>query len=213
MFSFQRSYLSIAAAGLVLLGSYAQAAPLTLVGPLPTTSAVQQTNNNPCIFGDPSCSAGGLGAYTVLAPNPTGNIHSASQSYALSTVRSAVGNLWNIGIDINTNQSASETLNLFSIVLDGVELYSYTGGANIGANINSNGNGFTDWLLTSIDLTGLTGTTLTFNLNLSGAVAGREQFFIVDIAEPTTNVPVPGSALLLGLGLLGLFGLNRKAKR
>jgi hypothetical protein len=210
MLVLNRSAKSIAFSLVCLFSMGVQAAPLTLVGPTTSVNAVQQTNNNPCIFGDPSCSPGGLGAYTVLPANPAGNVYVATQSYALTTVRSAVGNLWNIGIDVNTNNVASETLNLFSIELDGALLYSYTGGANIAATINSNGNGYTDWFLTAIDLTGLTGTTLTFNLNMSGAVSGREQFFIVDVPE-RTPVPVPASLMLVGLGLLALRSVRKNA--
>jgi hypothetical protein len=61
MLVLNRSAKSIVLSLVCLFSSGAQAAPLTLVGPTTSANAVQQTNNNLCIFGDPNCNAGGLG--------------------------------------------------------------------------------------------------------------------------------------------------------
>ena len=207
MSKFVRNLLASAA----IAGSTASfAAPitLTLTGPLQGADQTQQTFNNPCFFGDPSCSPGLLGTKTVFPAGGGGQTYQETQSYALSTVRSAVGNRWDIGIDVNTTEAAGETLDLFTIKIDGVVIYTYSGGANIAAGI-ANGTGFSDWLLSAVDLTGLVGTTLTFDVKISNATDGREQLFIIDRPETPVPVPLPGSLALLGLGLLALS--RRKA--
>jgi hypothetical protein len=77
MLVLNRSAKSIVLSLVCLFSLGAQAAPLTLVGPTTSANAVQQTNNNPCVFGDPNCNAGGLGTYTVLPSNPAGNVYAA----------------------------------------------------------------------------------------------------------------------------------------
>ena len=54
---------------------------------------------------------------------------------------------FDIAIDVNTNSAASETLDSFSVFVDGAEIYTFTGPALIGDASNA-GNGFADWLLT-----------------------------------------------------------------
>jgi PEP-CTERM motif len=163
---------------------------------------VQQTENNPCIFGDSSCNAGLLGSYINWSAGGNGVTYDSTKDYSLSTIRAAVGNLWNIGVDVSSNNRESETLQFFRIILDGETLYTYTGPTNIATGI-SNGTGYSDWLLSSIDLTDLAGTTLRFEARITGGQGNTEQIFIVDRPE-STNVPVPGTVALLGLGLLAL---------
>jgi PEP-CTERM motif len=185
-----------------LSAQLATAAPLTLTRTL-GADRVQQTANNPCIFGDSSCNAGALGTYVNWSAGGNNVTYDSFKEYSLTTIRSAVGNLWNIGIDVSSNDRESETLQFFKILLDGQTLYSYTGPTNIAQNV-SNGTGYSDWLLSAIDLTGLVGTTLRFEAKITGGRGNTEQIFIVDRPESTNNVPVPGTLALMGLGLLGL---------
>ena len=80
---------------------------------------------------------------------------------------------------------------------------SYLNGptGNIG-NPQNNGNGFSDYLLQTVDLTSLTaGAGVRFYAELTQLTGGPESFFI-KVAE--SQVPAPGSLALLGLGMLGL---------
>ena len=59
-----------------------------------------------------------------------------------------------MAIDVNT-ASGGETLQLFEVIVNGVVVYNYVGPTLIG-NISNNGNGFGDWTLGNIDLSGFT---------------------------------------------------------
>jgi len=108
---------------------------------------------------------------------------------------------------VNTNAAASESLDSFSVLVNGVEEYSFTGPAAIGDASNA-GNGFGDWLLTSIDLSSFASdAVVVFNAVWSGDVAGPESFFLV---ERDGTVTEPGTLVLMGLGLLGLGLLQRR---
>ena len=81
---------------------------------------------------------------------------------------------------MNTNSAASETLDSFSVFVDGAEIYTFTGPANIG-DASSPGNGFADWLLQSVDLSSFASdAVVVFNAVWSGDVGGPESFFLVE---------------------------------
>ena len=102
----------LALAGTVAFATTAEASPLQLVDVV-SGNEVQQTSNRPCVFGDNSCDPGLLGTYTVFptAGNPTE--YTETQSYTVGTVRNAVTDSFNIGIDVNTTSAASEILDYF----------------------------------------------------------------------------------------------------
>jgi hypothetical protein len=116
---------------------------------------------------------------------------------------------FDVAIDSGTSSSQSDTLNTFLVQTnDGsgsgwVTRDSYLNGpaGNIGNPLN-NGNGFSDYLLQTVDLTSLaSGTSLRFFADLTLLTGGPESFF-VKVVE--SQVPAPGSLALLGLGMLGL---------
>jgi hypothetical protein len=112
---------------------------------------------------------------------------------------------------VNTAQNG-ETLQLFEVIVNGAVVYNYVGPTLIG-NISNNGNGFGDWTLGNIDLSGFAPTaTVLFHAVWTGASDGAESFFIVP--GTPTNVPEPNSLLLLGAGMsaLGILRFRNRSK-
>ena len=114
---------------------------------------------------------------------------------------------FDIAIDSGTSSTQSDTLNTFRVEADTgsgwIPLYSYLNGpaGNIG-NPQNNGNGFSDYLLQTVDLSSLaSGSKLQFFADLTLLTGGPESFFIKVVES---RVSAPGSLALLGLGMLGL---------
>ena len=114
---------------------------------------------------------------------------------------------FDVAIDSGTSSSQSDTLNTFLVETNTGSgwspLYSYLNGpaGNIG-NPQHNGNGFSDYLLQTVDLTSLTaGAGVRFYAELTQLTGGPKSFFIKVVES---QVPAPGSLALLGLGMLGL---------
>jgi hypothetical protein len=118
---------------------------------------------------------------------------------------------FDVAIDVNTTVAASETLQLFEVLINDTVEFVYNGPTNIGS-ISNNGNGFADWLLGLVDLSGFAdGDTVQFHAVWDAAVDGGESFFLI-AQTPPNGVPEPGVLSLFGLGLAGL-GLLRLRRR
>ena len=126
---------SLVAVGLCGAAGAVSAATLTLFDVAPGDE-VKQTENRPCIFGDPSCQAPAGWTYKVFAANPPaggageGDVYDHTgpgaafgngQSYTIEQVRAVATNNFFIGIDVNTTNAASEVLDYFRVFDDGVE--------------------------------------------------------------------------------------------
>ena len=187
--------------------SVAHAIPLTLEQAEPGTLG-PQSESAPCIIAGTQCqNPDGFGFTNfVQGGQPPSNFDENSPEYLISDFPFLS---FDIAIDVNTNSAASETLDSFSVFVDGAEIYTFTGPQLIGDASNA-GNGFGDWLLTSVDLSEFASdAVVVFNAVWSGDVAGAESFFLVE-REATPPVPEPGTLVLMGLGLLSLGFLQRR---
>lgn len=204
---------AVLVAGGLALGAApaAQAAAILTLDNGASTPIYQQINNSPCVIGDPSCNNPAGFGQTFIPAGPAGaNYTLNSPTYTVGQVRSIVGDQFLVGIDVNTTTQplSTERLLSFTATIGGVVAYEYTG--NVQFLLNNNGNGFSDALLRSFDLAGITaGTPIFFTASIADATDGREQFFLVN--GGSTSVPEPASIALFGAGLLGL-GMVRRGK-
>jgi hypothetical protein len=180
---------------------------------------IQQTDNRPCIIGDPSCHNPDSLPYTLIAPQyEDGTL--TSPTYTVDQIRNAVGgDTFFVGLDLNQakgHDGGAYTLQSFTLAVDGITQYSTSEPATL-VPINM-GNGFSDAKIMMFNLSGLSDAQkLVFTASVSGGTAGREQFFLSPTNGlddgPTSPAPEPATMLLLGSGLAGLAAARRRRAR
>jgi len=197
---------------------------LTLTGPILGNTVGPQSTQNPCVIAATNCQqpagfgynnytqGGNISAYNMYSTTPTANVADGVQGtpYTVGQLTAAGLTSFVIGIDVNTAQNG-ETLQSFQVIIGGAggnNDYFYNGPTLIG-NIANNGNGFADWTLGTVDLTGLaSATTVLFHAVWTGGTDGGEHFFLVSanaVPEPETY-----AMLLAGLGLMGFVARRRR---
>jgi hypothetical protein len=226
---------SLGLAGIALATTFAWAGAasaadtlLTLTGPIAGNTVGPQSASAPCVIAGTQCQnpagfgfnnfaqGGNLTSFNAFSTTPTAQLADGVQGtpYTVSQITAVVGASFNVAIDVNTAQNG-ETLNSFEVIIGGAgggNDYFYTGPTLIG-NVSNNGNGFADWTLGTINLTGLAAnTTVLFHAVWSGASDGAESFFLVSAGGPPTAIPEPETyaMLLAGLGLMGFIARRRK---
>lgn len=193
--------LALAAFLLTYVGAANAVSLLTLEAP--STFITQQTAQNPCIFGDPSCTNPAGFGFTLFPSG--GAVTSYDESSPLYTVQQILdivnSTTFSVGIDINTaGGHAPEILEFFSLEINGVEEFVFTGPAVLQA-VN-NGTGYSDSRLLGFDLGAFNpADQAQFFIKIEGATDGRENAFL--ISEGATEIPEPGTVMLLGASLLG----------
>ena len=202
-----------------LIGALSLAIParatITFNGSGIDTNTFQQTANNPCVIGDPSCnepsgmtytSNTGPGDYTLTSP-----IYTATSPFSTFS-----GNLiptsFIIGIDSNIAKGAGfQNLTFFdtyvcnpTCTLDAANSYqTATDLPN-----NNNGNGYSDATLSGFALTA--GLNYEFKVGVTNATDGMEEFFIIQNNSP--SVPEPVTSALVGSGLIAHFFVRRRVR-
>jgi hypothetical protein len=176
-----------------------------------TGSLIQQTENRPCIIGDPSCHNPDTLPFTLIAPQDEGGTL-ISPTYTVEQIRDAVGgDTFFVGLDLNQakgHNGGAYTLQSFTLAVDGITSYSTSEPATL-VPLNM-GNGFSDARIVMFNLSGLSDAQkLVFTASFSGATSGREQFFL-SADGPASPVPEPATMLLVGSGLAGLVAARRR---
>lgn len=202
-----KRFSSFGFAVLVLAGLplVAEAVPVALT---PDVGVYQQTENSPCVIGNPSCNNPAGFDFTLLPVNPTSPQITSSPTYTVDQIRTLIGGeTFFIGIDISQAQGQEDyTLNSFLVNIGGVDAFLFTGPEDF----TSSGNGFSDFVLKTVDLTSFAGAAnVIFTANFSNDNGAREQFFLVSTEAPPAPVPEPATLLLLGGTMAGL-GLARR---
>ena len=226
----KRQFAGALAAGIMTFAmsvSASAATLLTLTGPISGHTIGPQSTSDPCVICATTASnpvgfgynnfteSGAISSYDMWSTTPTGTVADGVRGtpYTVGQVLGVVNNgLFDVAIDVNTAQNG-ETLQLFEVwdtTTDSV-LYNYLGPTLIG-NVANNGNGYGDWYLGNIDLTGLPSTDrILFHAVWNNASDGGESFFLV----PASAVPEPATwaMLIIGFGMVGFAMRRRRAEQ
>jgi hypothetical protein len=162
-----------------------------------------------------------LAPFDRYSTNVTGNVADGVRDptavpYTVGQITGIVGNAFNIVMDVNTTSAHSENLSLLEVldVTTHTTIAHFTappapGFANVGFPIN-NGNGFGDFLFSTVDFTGLASTDqILFHAQWQNAVDGGESFFIRSVPGPVVGAGLPGLVAACG----ALIALARRRRQ
>ena len=179
---------------------------------------VQQTANNPCVIGDPSCDTNvkaiSLVYTSASGPCSGGNCDFTSPVYVASTGGIALPNIiptsFDVGVDENLGTGQGpEILDHFYVFQcnnAGNNCTTLIGDLGVASTLvnENNGIGWTDGIISHITL--VDGNKYVFEAVWHNDSDGMEQFFL--LPGTTTIAPEPGMLNLLGMGLLGVLAMG-----
>ena len=193
---------SLAVAAVLLMWPAAASAEVTLTYD-DTLKDIQQTFNNPCVIGSPSCN--NVLPYTTVPGGP-GSQDLNSPQYTVGQLTSTVGSsVMNLLIDVNQSCGAGcpISLSLVEVFVNGVLQFVFNGPQDVPTSGSFSGNGFSDGGLVSLDFSSFaSNATVDFHIVWGNQTDGQESFFLA--AGNATPVPEPSTLLLLGSGLAGV---------
>lgn len=205
----------------LLIACAAAATPLTLTAVVTPGPYYQQTTNNPCVIGEPSCKGPAGWTWTDLPTqgNPSSYTDIVSPTYTVAQIVGIVNSTaFKIGVDVNQADDPQD-LGFFGMYVNGVLVADYSPASPTSVPPTSgggNGNGWADYLLEGFSLAGYQSTAqVYFKLTMPVVNDGREQFFLIseESEEPPPPIPEPTTSALIGGGLIGLGLLSRRFRK
>jgi hypothetical protein len=211
---------TLALGNVVPAGNQPQNAPCVICGAnqpqQPTNFGYNDYSNAGNVNNVTAFSDQGNGGRNTLANNVFGDGYqvgagSAFLAFLLAHNDTSLG--FSIGVDVNDSNSP-QTLNAFYFLdyTTHTVLASFTGGATGNVPSVHNGTGIPDYSITGalLNLNDVhLGDTIGFVALMTGLNDGPDSFFI-EAAPAAAQTPLPASAFLFGIGLVGLAGLVRK---
>ena len=200
---------------LLLMCAMAAHAGTIFLNPVLTVHQYQQTTNNPCVVGESSCSNPATFPNWTVLPIAS-SYDSVSPLYTVADIRGVVGDNIVMGFDVN-QANETQTLSLFTMLINGSVVDTYTGSpTDVPPTVGGgNGNGYADYTFTGFTslATYQTTDTVQFHVIMPLVNDGREQFFLISGdggGGGGQAVPEPVSFLLAGSGLIGIYFVRRR---